>query len=241
MINRLKILYELQKIDDQLDELEELRGDLPKTVEELEAQIDEIKNTISDKEQNRKESMEKRKENESQIEITTESQKKFKAQLYKVRNNKEYDALTKEIDHTEELIKKYETENNELADLSKTLADEIEEIKPKLDELNQEIKNKQDDLKVIIKANEKEEAKLNSQRKKLEGQIKKGDYSAYMRIRKAKKGMAVSTIRRSACSGCHNIVPPQRQLEIRQNNRLYYCEYCGRILVSAEISESVAV
>ncbi len=241
MINRLKILYELQKIDDQLDELEELRGDLPKTVEDLEIQIDEIKNTISEKELQRKESMAKRKENESQIEIAIESQKKFKAQLYKVRNNKEYDALTKEIDHTEELNKKYEAENNELADLSKALADEIEEIKPKLDELNEEIKKKQADLKVIIKANEKEEAKLKQNRKKLESQIKKGDLSAYMRIRKAKKGKAVSTIKRSACSGCHNIVPSQRQLEIRQNNRLYYCEYCGRILVSAEISESVAV
>ena len=241
MINRLKILYELQKIDDQLDELEELRGDLPKTVEDLETEIDEIKNTISEKELQRKESMGKRKKNESQIEIATESQKKFKAQLYKVRNNKEYDALTKEIDHTEELVKKHEAENNELADLSKTLADEIDEIKPKLDELSDEIKKKKDDLKVIIKANEKEEAKLNTQRKKLESQIKKGDLSAYMRIRKAKKGKAVATIRRSACSGCHNIVPSQRQLELRQNNRLFYCEYCGRILVSAEISESVAV
>ena len=241
MINRLRILYELQKIDDQLDELEELRGDLPKTVEELETQIEEVKNTISEKEQQRKESMQKRKENESQIEIATESQKKFKAQLYKVRNNKEYDALTKEIDHTDELIKKYEAENNELADLSKTLADEIEELKPTLDELSDEIKKKQNDLKFIIKANEKEEAKLNTQRKKHESQIKKGDYSAYMRIRKAKKGKAVSTIKRSACSGCHNIVPSQRQLEIRQNNRLFYCEYCGRILVSAEVSESVAV
>jgi uncharacterized protein len=241
LINRLKILYELQKIDDQLDELEELREDLPKTVEDLEVQIDEIKNTISEKVLQRKESMKKRKKNEGQIEIATESQKRFKAQLYKVRNNKEYDALTKEIDHTEELIKKYEAENNELADLSKTLADDIKEIKPTLDELSDEIKKKQDDLKIIIKANEKEEAKLNGQRKKLESQIKKGDLSAYMRIRKAKKGKAVSTIRRSACSGCHNIVPPQRQLEIRQNNRLFYCEYCGRILVSAEVSESVAV
>ncbi|PJA99966.1 MAG: hypothetical protein CO128_01915 [Ignavibacteriales bacterium CG_4_9_14_3_um_filter_30_11] len=241
MINRLKVLYELQNIDDQLDDLEELRGDLPKAVEDLEAQIESIKSTISEKEQQRKESMDKRKENESQIEISKESQKKFKAQLYKVRNNKEYDALTKEIDHTEELIAKYETENNELADMSKTLADEIETIKPKLDELNEEVKKKQSDLKVIIKANEKEEEKLNESRKKLVTQIKKGDLSAYMRIRKAKKGKAVSTIKRSACSGCHNIVPSQRQLELRQNNRLYYCEYCGRILVSAEVSESVAV
>jgi len=241
LINRLKILYELQNIDDQLDDLEELRGDLPRAVEDLELQIDGIKNTISEKEQQRKESMDKRKENESQIEISKESQKKFKAQLYKVRNNKEYDALTKEIDHTEELVTKYEAENNELADMSKVLADEIEEIKPKLEELNSEIKKKQSDLKVIIKANEKEEEKLNESRKKLVTQIKKGDLSSYMRIRKAKKGKAVSTIKRSACSGCHNIVPSQRQLELRQNNRLYFCEYCGRILVSAEVSESVDV
>ena len=241
MINRLKILYELQNIDDQLDDLEELRGDLPRAVEDLELQIDGIKNTISEKEQQRKESMDKRKENERQIEISKESQKKFKAQLYKVRNNKEYDALTKEIDHTEELVTKYEAENNELADMSKVLADEIEEIKPKLEELNSEIKKKQSDLKVIIKANEKEEEKLNESRKKLVTQIKKGDLSSYMRIRKAKKGKAVSTIKRSACSGCHNIVPSQRQLELRQNNRLYFCEYCGRILVSAEVSESVDV
>ncbi len=75
------------------------------------------------------------------------------------------------------------------------------------------------------------------ERKKIESEVKKNDLSAYMRIRKAKKGLAVATIKRSACSGCHNIVPSQRQLEIRRNNRLFFCEYCGRILVSSEIAE----
>lgn len=237
MINRLKILYELQLIDDQLDELEELRGDLPNAVETLENKINEIKSATAEKEKQKQESLDKRKGNEEEMEKLLANQKKFKAQLYQVRNNKEYDALTKEIDHTEEQIKKLETENDNLADLSKKLTEEIEEIKPQLEILSQELKEKQADLKEIIKANEKEEAKLKAQRKEIADKTKKPDYSAYMRIRKAKKGKAVVTIRRSACSGCHNIVPSQRQLEIRRNNKLFFCEYCGRILVSPEIAE----
>jgi len=241
LLDRLKILFELQSIDDQLDELEELRGDLPNAVEVLEEKISAIKDSVVSKETEQKESLKKRKENDNEIEKLKENQKKFKAQLYQVRNNKEYDALTKEIDHTDELISKLEAENDALADLSKNLTDEIESVKPQLDELNEELKVKQADLKVIIKANEKEEAKLREKRKQIETLTKKADHSVYMRIRKAKKGMAVATIKRSACSGCHNIVPPQRQLEIRRNNKLFFCEYCGRILVSTEVSESVTV
>ncbi len=239
MFDRLKILYELQNLDDQLDELEELRGDLPNAVKALDDRIAGYKNEISAKEKEKKDSLEKRKENEEAIEVMKENQKKFKAQLYQVRNNKEYDALTKEIDHTEEQISKLEAENDALADLSKKLSDEIEEILPRLDESKEELKVKEADLKDIIKVNEKEEAKFRTKRKEIEALTKKADYSSYMRIRKAKKGKAVATIRRSACSGCHNIVPSQRQLEIRRNNKLFYCEYCGRILVSTEVAETV--
>lgn len=238
MYNRLKILNQLQLIDDQLDDLEELRGDLPNAVRELEDQINRFKEDIANKEKEQKDSLKKREENENDIEKQKENQKKFKAQLYQVRNNKEYDALTKEIDHTDELVTKLETENDSLADLSKSLTQQIEDIKPRLSELNDELKAKEADLKEIMKANEKEEAKLLKERKKIEHEVKKTDLSAYMRIRKAKNGKAVATIKRSACSGCHNIVPSQRQLEIRRNNRLFYCEYCGRILVSTEISEA---
>jgi len=239
LYNRLKVLYQLQTIDDQLDELEELRGDLPNSVRELDEKITLYKEDIKSKEKEQKESLKQRDHNENEIERLKEVQKKFKAQLYQVRNNKEYDALTKEIDHTEEQMKNLETENDRLADRSKTLTQEIEEIKVKLEEQKTDLEEKEADLKEIIKANAKEEAKLLEERKKLEGEVKKPDLSAYERIRKAKKGMAVSTIRRSACSGCHNIVPSQRQLEIRRNNKLFFCEYCGRILVSSEIAEEV--
>jgi len=239
LFDRLKILYELQNLDDQLDELEELRGDLPNAVEALEEKITTMKNDVTGKDKERKDSLKKREENEEEIEKLKENQKKFKAQLYQVRNNKEYDALTKEIDHNEEQITKLEAENNNLADLSKKLTDEIEEITPQMEELKEDLKAKEADLKEIIKANEKEEVKLRSKRKEIEALTKKPDYSAYMRIRKAKKGKAVATIKRSACSGCHNIVPSQRQLEIRRNTKLFFCEYCGRILVSTEVADTI--
>lgn len=239
MYNRLKVLYQLQTIDDQLDELEELRGDLPNSVRELEEKINLFKEDIKLKEKEQKESLKQRDLNEDEIERLKEVQKKFKAQLYQVRNNKEYDALTKEIDHTEEQMKTLETENDGLADRSKVLTQELEEIKLKLDEQKKDLEEKEADLKEIIKANAKEESKLLEERKKIESEVKKPDLSAYMRIRKAKRGKAVSTIKRSACSGCHNIVPSQRQLEIRRNNKLFFCEYCGRILISSEIAEEV--
>lgn len=239
MYNRLKVLYQLQLIDDQLDKLEELRGDLPNMVKSLEIRLNELKTDIKNKATEQEESVEKRTHNEEEIEKLNESQKKFKAQLYQVRNNKEYDALTKEIDHSEAQISKLDTENNALADSSKSLTEQIEAITPLLDELEKELEERQADLKEIIKANETEESKLNVERKKIEDQVKKPDVSFYMRIRKAKKGKAVATIKRSACSGCHNIVPSQRQLEIRRNNKIFTCEYCGRILVSQEIADEV--
>ena len=123
-----------------------------------------------------------------------------------VYKRQEYDALTKEIDHSEEQITKLTAENDALADSSKGLSQQVEDIKPKLDELLAELSERQADLKEIVKANEVEETKLLSDRKHIEEQVKKPDLSVYMRIRKAKKGKAVSTIKRSACSGCHNIV-----------------------------------
>ncbi|MBZ0180731.1 MAG: hypothetical protein K8F36_15710 [Melioribacteraceae bacterium] len=239
MVNRLTTLYELQHIDDQLDELEELRGDLPLTVNDLNSRMSEIQNQIDNKETEKKEALEKQKENEEEIERLEKSLKKFKSQLYQVRNNKEYDALTKEIDHSEEKIEKMQSENVELENIVEKSKIDINELKPKLEELKEDLKNKEAELKKIIKANEKEEEKLKVEREKVVKNIKKSDYNTYMRIRKAKSGTAVATIVRGACSGCHNVVPPQRQIEIRASKRLYICESCGRLLVAADIADQV--
>jgi len=237
--NRLKLLYQLQQIDDELDLLEELRGDLPLHVESLDEKINQLKQNITSKEKQKEESLDKIKKNEIEIERLKDLEKKYKSQLYSVRNNKEYDALTKEIDNTTNLIKKFETENINLENLSQKLILEVDELKPKFEELQNELKIKQNELKQIVKSNEKEEERLRNERANIEEKMKKSDYATYLRIRKAKRGKAVATIKRSACSGCNNIVPAQRQLEIRRNNKVFFCEFCGRILVSKEISEEI--
>ncbi|MFA7288955.1 MAG: C4-type zinc ribbon domain-containing protein [Melioribacteraceae bacterium] len=239
MEERLSTLYELQVIDNQLDELEELRGDLPLAVNDLTSQINNLKNQIDSKNTEKKKSLDKRSSNEDEMERLKENLKKFKAQLYQVRNNKEYDALTKEIDHSEETVVKLESENKAIEELVEKLKIEVKDIEPQLDELNGELKEKETELKQIIKGNEREEAKLKTKRDQIAAMIKKPDYNTYMRIRKALDGKAIVTISRAACTGCHNVVPPQRQLEVKQSKRLYSCESCGRILISPEIVERI--
>lgn len=237
MINRLSTLYALQLIDDQLDELEELRGDLPLRVNSLNSRIKEIQDQIDERENERTNSLEQRKNNEEEVERLTTSLKKFKAQLFQVRNNKEYDALTKEIDHSENEIKRLDDDNIHMELKSEKLKMEIGEFTPKIEELNEQLKENEVELKKIIKANELEEVKLKDKREQIVPKVRKQDYNVYMRIRKALRGKAVVIVNRSACSGCHNVVPSQRQIEIRQNKKLYTCESCGRILVSNEVSD----
>ncbi len=237
MIDRLAALYELQLIDNQLDELEELRGDLPAAVNELNSQIGNLQGQIGTKQEEKGSSIERRKQNDEEVERLQANLKKFKSQLYQVRNNKEYDALTKEIDHTEENITKLENESQALEDLVQKLKKEIEEVEPHVESLSAELKEKEAELKQIVKANEREEVKLRDKRDKIAAKVKKPDYATYMRIRKALGGKAVVSINRSACTGCHNVVPPQRQIEIKQSKRIFSCESCGRILISPEIAE----
>lgn len=239
MINRLSKLYELQYIDDQLDELEELRGDLPLTVNELNGQMNTVKKKIEEQKEAKTAAQEKMKLNETEKEELQEKLKKFKAQLYQVRNNKEYDALTKGIDYSESRIKEITEENIELENEAQKKLHNIEDLEPHVDELKEELKEKEAELKKIIKANEKEEVRLQKAREKLVPQLQRAEYKTYMRIRKARGGSAISVVARGACSGCHNVIPPQRQIEIRASRRLYTCESCGRVLISGSIADHV--
>lgn len=239
MITRLSSLYELQLVDEQLDELEELRGDLPAAVNELSGTINGLKSSVDAKEKEKQSANDRQAVNEEERDRLSDNLKRYKAQLYQVRNNKEYDALTKEIDSTEEMIKKLDTENLQLTELIIKLEDEIKSVTPQLDTLLDELKVKEADLKQIIKANEREEQKLREVRERIVEKVKKPDYATYTRIRKAKGGRAVVPIVRGSCDGCHNIIPPQRQIEIKSNKRIFNCEACGRIIISQEIAEAV--
>jgi len=239
LINRLSTLFQLQLIDDELDTLQELRGDLPLEVNNLNSQIQNIKDTVEEKEKEKIEASATMKSNESEIERLNISLTKFKAQLYQVRNNKEYDALTKEIDHSEEKISTFTSENEVLENRIQMLKADIEEVMPQLEELLAEVEIKQEELKQIVKANEREETKLVAKREDVAAKVRKSDYNTYTRIRKALAGKAVVTISRGACTGCHNVVPPQRQIEIRGSKRLFTCESCGRLLISPNVAAEV--
>ena len=238
MEERLRTLYRLQLIDDQLDELEALRGDLPATVRELESKISHLRSGYTEKTDEKNESVAKRELNTVEMERLLENQKRYKAQLYSVRNNKEYDALTKSIDQADDEIKKKELENEALKDKETKLQEEIESVEPLLNELESDLKEKEADLTTIVKASEREENTIRDERKTIETLVKKADISKYLLIRKAKHGKAVVTIRRNACSGCHNVIPSQRQLDIRKMDRLYTCDSCGRIIIPSDVADS---
>ncbi len=238
MREKLSTLYELQLIDNQLDELEHLRGDLPKAVNELKNKIAKKHEEANEISKEKEDAVEKINHNEEEIERLENNLKKFKSQLYQVRNNKEYDALTKEIDHSEETVSKLRSAIKELEAVMSKADSEINSENPEIQRLEEELTLKEADLEVIISANEKEEAELTLQRQKIVEKIKKPDYAIYTKIRKAKGGIAVVGVRREACSGCNNVVPAQRQIEIKQSKKLYTCESCGRILIADEIVEN---
>jgi predicted nucleic acid-binding Zn-ribbon protein len=235
--DKLRNLYALQQIDNNLDELEQLKGDLPSEVRELEEKIQGFQKQIATLEHTMKSSFSARDNADSEIIGLREKVEKYKAQQFQVRNNKEYDALTKEMDHAASTIGKLEKEMEVLEGKATMARTDIEAIKLQLDELLPMIEEKREALMEVSKETEAEELKYTHERKKLLSRIGKADLATYERIRKAKKGKAVVPVKRGSCGGCFNRVPPQKLLELRQNNTLYTCEHCGRIIVSDEIAE----
>lgn len=237
MKNNLMLFYQVQLIDRHIDKLEEQRGDLPLTVEALEAKLENLKVAVDEKAALKIEWIEKRESNTEKINELLDNQKRAKAQLYKVRNNKEYDTITKSIDAADAECTRLEKEIEGIITDLRTLDEEVEGLNPLITDLVGELDHKKQELSMIKENNALEEQKLLKQREALVAQMKKSDYSLYTRVRSAKKGLGVARIRRNACSGCQTIIPPQRQLEIRRNNRMFTCEYCGRIIVSAEVAK----
>ncbi len=234
--NNLILFYKVQMIDRSIDKLEEQRGDLPLTVEALEGKLENLKASIEEKEQIKINSAAKREENNEKIKELLDNQKRAKAQLYKVRNNKEYDTITKSIDAADAECTRLEKESDALVAFMEKAEEEIAELTPLIEELEADLAHKNSELGMIKENSANEEKRLLEEREALVAQMKKSDYSLYTRVRSAKRGLAVARIRRNACSGCQTIIPAQRQLEIRRNNRMFTCEYCGRIIVSAEIA-----
>jgi predicted nucleic acid-binding Zn-ribbon protein len=229
---KLQALYDLQTIHTQIDKIRQVRGELPMEVSDLEdevagleTRINKIKSELDDLE----DSIVTRKNmiKESQAAI-----KKYEAQLNEVKNNREYDAISKEIEIQgleiqvcEKKIKEHGFEITNKTDVyEKALAD--------LEGRRKDLEIKKAELENITSETQKEEDELNKKAVDAENHIEERLLIAYQRLRhNAKNGLAVVTIQRDSCSGCFNQIPPQRQLDIRQRKKIIVCEHCGRILV----------
>ena len=220
---KLKNLYKLQLVDSKLDEIKTLRGELPLEVRDLEDEIAGLETRISNYKQEIKDL-------NAQISVSE--------QQNNVRNNREFDALTKEIENQEldmQLAEKsIRVSKEEIENRNKM----ISEAKERLSERRKDLDMKKVELDGIISETKTEEERLNAEREEISQTIEPRLLFAYTRIRNnARNKLAVVTIERDACGGCYNKIPPQRQLDIKSSKKIIPCEYCGRILVDPEILE----
>ncbi len=237
MEETLRLLYLLQKVDSNLDDVEELKGDLPETVRDLKKKIAELTEKADAKQKFIDEFVASRNTADNDIKDFEEKLKKYKEQQYQVRNNKEYDAITKEIDFAEETVKTLTKQFEDFENQMSIAKSEQEEYQNTLNELNETLKEHADELAVVSKETEDEELKYNHEREKIVARLNKDIIGRYDKIRSG-RGKAVSTIRKQSCSGCGNRVPPQHIMEIRRNDKIYLCQHCGRIIVSDELAQT---
>jgi uncharacterized protein len=231
-------LYGLQRVDSNLDELHELKGDLPHLVEVLEKKLQEKEALKKGLESTIKGSLVRRDDIDLEIVTTKQNIEKYKEQQFQIKTNKQYDALTREIDQSQERINTLEKEMESIEGKVTAAKQDLEAVIPDLEELRKELKERQTELDLVNKEHEDEELKLKHEREKLVVRIEKADLKQYERVRKALGGKAVVSVRRNACGGCFKRVPPQVAVELRKNEKLLICEHCGRLLVSDEIVTS---
>lgn len=227
----LKRLVELQKIDLELQKLESTRGDLPQQVNHSEKRF---KAAQEGNEQKKGLFLEYQKERnllDMEIKGLKEKENKYKDQLYQVKNNREYDAVTMELESVRNSVRKAEDRILELMTLEEETAQFLQTYQENLAELETEYSKKKKELQGRMAETEKDEIYLKDQRDKIMRRIDQRNLSVYKRIAGAKNGLAVVPVARNACGGCFKSLPPQKILEIRNMESIHFCEVCGRILV----------
>lgn len=233
MQEKILALYELQRIDSKIDEINKVKGDLPLEVQDLEdemagmqTRIDKISGEIE--ELNTLTKQRKRETDQARIMISN-----YKEQQNNVRNNREYDAITKEIEYQELEIELAEKRLKEYAAGIKTKKALLEEAEALGQERAADLEAKKSELEGIEAETAPQVAEFSAQAEKVKAKIDERLLTAYDRIRRnVHNGLAVVTVKRDACGGCYNRIPPQRQVDIRQGKKIIICEYCGRILVA---------
>ena len=237
---RLKTLYQLQTTLSAIDEKRALRGELPLEVQDLEDEIAGLKTRVEHIEGDIADFQQAVAQKQGEIAEAEESVERYKKQLDEVRNNREYDTLSKEIEFQELEI---ELCNKKIREASQKVAERQEDLKKTqetISERQKDLEMKRNELDEIMQETRDVEEKLKEKAKELESQISTVDarlLSSFKRIRKgARNGLGIVYVQRDACGGCFNKIPPQRQLDIKMHKKIIVCEYCGRILIDPELA-----
>ena len=234
---RLIALYELQKVVSEIDKIKTLRGELPLEVQDLEDEIAGLQTRI-DKYNTDIVDMDKAIEAEKiKIEESRAKIAKNTEQQNNVRNNREFDALSKEVEFQTLEIELSEKHIREYSADVKIKREEVEIANKQCAERQFDLTQKKAELDEIVAETRQEEERLREKAKELETLIDPRLFTAFKRIRKnARNGLAVVSVERDACGGCFNKIPPQRQMDIRMRKKIIVCEYCGRILVDKDLA-----
>ncbi|CCZ79994.1 hypothetical protein CE91St19_30840 [Odoribacter laneus] len=235
---KLQHLYELQRIDTEIDKIRTLRGELPLEVQDLEDELAGLETRLENLKTEISEAEKSVSQKKLEISKSEELIKKYSDQLDNVRNNREYDALSKEIEFQKLEI---ELQQKRIREALKTKSEKEEALEissQQYEEKKADLEAKKAELDDIIAETHKDEEDLIKKSEQLSQNIEERLLTAYKRIRaNARNGLAVVTVDRDACGGCFNNIPPQRQLDIRSRKKIIVCEYCGRILIDKYICD----
>ncbi|MFZ9700320.1 MAG: zinc ribbon domain-containing protein [Flavobacteriales bacterium] len=234
---KLRALFDLQIMDSKIDQIRTLRGELPLEVNDLEDEVEGLNAKIARKSE---EILAMESEISAKKNLMKESAmliSKYEQQQGNVRNNREFDSLSKEIEYQSLEIQLAEKRIREFNARIEGLKEELASFEEKRAERQANLDLKREELDAIVAETQKDEEALLQKSQAFEAQIEERYLNAYKRIRgNAVNGLAVVHIDRDSCGGCFNTLPPQRILDIALRKRINQCEHCGRILVDTELA-----
>lgn len=238
--DRLKNLYELQTILSEIDRIRNIRGELPLEVKDLQDTIAGLNTRIERYQADIEDLKIKRTAEQNKIENKKTLIDRYRQQLDNVRNNHEFDNLTKEIEYESLEIKLSEKNIGEIEREIDNRQAQIASIQQDIVDQTQILSEKKADLENIVKETRNEEENLIGRAKALEPGVDERTLNAFKRIRKnARNGLGIVIVDRNACGGCFNRIPPQKQIEIKMHKKVIVCEYCGRIMIDPELAAAV--
>ncbi|MEO0088564.1 MAG: C4-type zinc ribbon domain-containing protein [candidate division WOR-3 bacterium] len=230
----IKLLWELQQVDNEIDYLSKKANQIPEKIKGLNLYLEQ---KVKDLEQKKADVINYKKEYKlAEVDLKTCEEKiaQYQIQLYSAKTNEQYKAFLKEIESQKKLKSEIE--------------DRMIELLEKIESNEEDIKQKEKEIEIIKKDTQKKIEELKGEEEKIKEEIRKREerrkelimalptnyYSIYEKIKQRRNGIAVAKIENETCSICFNPIPPQIIIEIRKNEKIHYCDYCGRILVVIE-------